>query len=344
MSFPRLLLIVTLGFASLPAQLVGATTEESVPKKTKRELRKETKAAYFDAKLFAAAVPPDTVVYARIGSQAAFTDALRQIRPFTTASLLELPKGQASPWATKRDILSLFNPRPNGPVQCSVLALVNATGEVVRVFISEAAPRSFGLRLAETVATWKYHPAKIDGVAVPAIVFETFSAGLVTYVYLPGITFDQSDKADFLALKKAIADLYDAKQFAAPLPARIMIWPSDLSSSPVFQKGLAQLRSHTQAQFIAYPETAPPVFIDRQDEATYPIKHKRKGKEGEADVFLLVNSTGRIVKFYVAGATDEIFAAAAIHALTNWVFTPAVIEGNSVPFLTMQTVKFTLQK
>lgn len=341
MPHPLLRLTLTALLVLSTASAADSSSEGSAATKTKKELRKEFEAGLFDAKSFASAVPADTVVYLPDSVLPTYADELKQIKSHTSASLPAISAEQLPPEVKEQDLDTLNS---LGVGQASVLVLVGSTGDVLRVFVCEAKPRSFGVDLAKAILPWKYHPAKVEGLAVPSIASWSVSRSATTTRTITVAGSDAFDNLDPDTLKNFINSLYDAKQFAAPLTGGILVWPSNLVSNPAFQKGLKQLRQHTQVKFLAYPSSAPPPAVDKRAGAIYPPELKKAGQSGEANVMLLINSKGQVVKLFVAEATDQLSAVAAAASLARWTYTPAVIDGKAVPFLTMIPVKFTVNR
>lgn len=322
------------------ASAADSPSQKSAPTKTKNDQRKEFEARLFDAKSFASAVPADTVVYLP-SSLPTYTDWLKLIKSHTSATLPNLAAEQLPPEIKEqdRDALSEI-----GVGQASVLVLVNSTGDVVRVFVCEAKPRSFGVDLAKTIFTWKYHPANVEGLPVPSISSWSInrSSASASTRRITVSDGDAFERVNTEALKQFTDAIYDAKQFAASLTGGILVHPATLVSNSSFQKGLKQLRQYTQVKFLAYPPSALPPKLQKGVGAIYPPELKKKEQSGEANVILLINSKGQVVKLFIADATDQQSAIAAAASLAKCTFTPAVVDGKAVPFLTMIPFKFSI--
>lgn len=90
----------------------------------------------------------------------------------------------------------------------------------------------------------------------------------------------------------------------------------------------------TAAVMLASSELLPP----------YPAAEERAEREGQVTVRLLIGPDGRVKAVQKVSAASEAFwRATERHALRNWRFKPATVDGKPVESWTRMTVKFELQ-
>ena len=96
-------------------------------------------------------------------------------------------------------------------------------------------------------------------------------------------------------------------------------------------------------------ELAPPVrrdaVMDPRSELQppYPASEQRSGEEGTAVVRILIGADGRVQSVEKVRATnDAFFRAAERHALRNWRFKPATVDGRPVEARKTFSLKFEL--
>lgn len=148
----------------------SAPADQSVSPKKKKELRKEFEASVCDAGAFGASLPEKVLVYVEPAEKEALNAALRQIKPHTNAHFVAFPADQTAPQVIERKFWKRKLTRASARSEATLLVLLNASGEVVNLFVSEAKPQTYGVDLAIAVAKWKYHPAKINNTPVPTLI------------------------------------------------------------------------------------------------------------------------------------------------------------------------------
>ena len=78
-------------------------------------------------------------------------------------------------------------------------------------------------------------------------------------------------------------------------------------------------------------------------EPPYPMSEQRAGAEGSVTVRLAIATDGKVVRAEKVRATsDAFFQATQRHALRNWRFKPATVDGRPVESSTVMTVHFKL--
>ena len=78
-------------------------------------------------------------------------------------------------------------------------------------------------------------------------------------------------------------------------------------------------------------------------EPPYPISEQRAGEEGSVTVRLAIGPNGKVIRAEKVRATsDAFFQATQRHALRNWRFKPATLDGRPVESSTVMTVHFKL--
>jgi TonB family protein len=87
--------------------------------------------------------------------------------------------------------------------------------------------------------------------------------------------------------------------------------------------------------------SSPPKLISCRA-AVYPADLKRAGITGEAVVDFVVTANGDVVSPVVFSATNPEFGQAAVAAISEWKFTPAVLDGRAVNVRMRQPFRFTL--
>jgi|GEM_PF-3430576 len=98
---------------------------------------------------------------------------------------------------------------------------------------------------------------------------------------------------------------------------------------------------NSEIKQIAQVEKPPVPVIAPSPE--YPVLAIKANLEGEVVVKLLVDRAGKVKKTEVQYATDEIFIEPALNVAKNWVFTPAIMNGKSVPVWVAVPFKFKLK-
>jgi len=100
----------------------------------------------------------------------------------------------------------------------------------------------------------------------------------------------------------------------------------------------------------AEPQTPPPVPVRKAArllsgdlKPPYPLSERRAGVEGSATVRLAIGTDGKVVRAEKVRATSNaFFEATQRHALRNWRFKPATLDGRPVESSTVLTVYFKL--
>ncbi|HEY5722218.1 MAG TPA: TonB family protein [Allosphingosinicella sp.] len=78
-------------------------------------------------------------------------------------------------------------------------------------------------------------------------------------------------------------------------------------------------------------------------EPPYPISEQRAGAEGSVTVRLAIGTDGKVARAEkVRASSDAFFQATQRHALRNWRFKPATLDGRPVESSTVMTVHFKL--
>ena len=72
----------------------------------------------------------------------------------------------------------------------------------------------------------------------------------------------------------------------------------------------------------------------------YPVKHMMDGIKGEVVLIYTVLVDGTTTDFTVESATNDTFAAHAIHAVKQWKFVPAQLDGKPVESQVRQSLSF----
>lgn len=103
------------------------------------------------------------------------------------------------------------------------------------------------------------------------------------------------------------------------------------------------------ARPVPIPKPAPPIrqdaVMDSRSELQppYPASEQRSGEEGTAVVRILIGTDGRVQRVEKIRATnDAFFRAAERHALRNWRFRPATVDGRPVEARKTFSLKFEL--
>ena len=108
---------------------------------------------------------------------------------------------------------------------------------------------------------------------------------------------------------------------------------------------------HREAEPLPKPEPLPPPVPVRKAakllsgdlEPPYPISEQRAGTEGSVTVRLAIGTDGRVVRAEKVRATSEaFFQATQRHAMRNWRFRPATVDGRPIESSTVMTVHFKL--
>ncbi|WP_332812642.1 energy transducer TonB [Sphingomonas sp.] len=87
-----------------------------------------------------------------------------------------------------------------------------------------------------------------------------------------------------------------------------------------------------------------PRFADRL-QPPYPLSEQRAGNEGIVKVRVRIGADGRVVSVEkVAAASDAFFEVTQRHALRQWRFKPATLDGSAVESVKVMTVRFQLER
>jgi protein TonB len=87
-----------------------------------------------------------------------------------------------------------------------------------------------------------------------------------------------------------------------------------------------------------------PRFADRL-QPPYPLSEQRAGNEGSVKVRVRIGIDGRVVSVEkVAAASDAFFEVTQRHALRQWRFKPAMLDGKAVESVKVMTVRFRLEQ
>jgi protein TonB len=74
----------------------------------------------------------------------------------------------------------------------------------------------------------------------------------------------------------------------------------------------------------------------------YPDELRAAGVTGEAMVLFTVKADGTVADPKVIESNDRVFGRAAVDALLQWRFRPALVGGHPVDCRVMQSLEFTL--
>jgi protein TonB len=102
---------------------------------------------------------------------------------------------------------------------------------------------------------------------------------------------------------------------------------------------------------IIIEEEAPPIFVEyekgpvaiRKVTPAYPEIARRAGIEGTVHVKIWVDKEGKVRKAEIHKSDADIFNQPAIDAVTQWVFTPALMKNGPVSVWVVIPLKFQLQ-
>lgn len=67
------------------------------------------------------------------------------------------------------------------------------------------------------------------------------------------------------------------------------------------------------------------------------------GIEGSVDAELLVDATGKVSSVKILRSPDTLLSEAVVQAMSQWVFSPKVVNGVPKGFTVRQTYKFLLE-
>lgn len=85
-------------------------------------------------------------------------------------------------------------------------------------------------------------------------------------------------------------------------------------------------------------------FADRL-QPPYPLSEQRAGNEGIVKVRVRIGADGRVVSVEkVAAASDAFFEVTQRHALRQWRFRPATLDGSAIESVKVMTVRFQLER
>lgn len=90
------------------------------------------------------------------------------------------------------------------------------------------------------------------------------------------------------------------------------------------------------------PDTKPVAV--RMSPPVYPSEFRRSDLKAEAEVWFIIGLDGKTEQVQVKTATDEAFAKAAIAAVSQWQFRPAMKDGKPVRMRTVQLIQFQLDR
>jgi protein TonB len=85
-------------------------------------------------------------------------------------------------------------------------------------------------------------------------------------------------------------------------------------------------------------------FVDRL-QPPYPLSEQRAGNEGSVKVRVRIGADGRVVSVEkLAAASDAFFEVTQRHALRQWRFRPATVDGRAVESVKVMSVRFQLER
>lgn len=90
-------------------------------------------------------------------------------------------------------------------------------------------------------------------------------------------------------------------------------------------------------------ENQPPRLV-RSVAPDYPRALRRSGTEGEVELVFLVDMAGNVVEPRVTSSTHDEFAEAALRAIAQWRFNPALINGRPSNSYVTQSITFKLNR
>jgi protein TonB len=193
---------------------------------------------------------------------------------------------------------------------------------------------------------------------------------VVIAVHAAAITALALAKADFVVPKIVRTDVFfvpnpvdpppqrdtpaPQKVEQVPLPALDPVVPIDRIDPPVidnvFIEPIVVQRFDPPAD-PPKPAVAPvrieaqvdPRFADRL-QPPYPLSEQRAGNEGIVKVRVRIGSDGKVLSVErLAAASDAFFEATQRHALRQWRFRPATLDGSAVESVKVMTVRFRLE-
>lgn len=140
-----------------------------------------------------------------------------------------------------------------------------------------------------------------------------------------------------------------------PLPALDPVVPIDRVDPPVIDNPFNDpVVPQTFNPPVDPPKpTIEPVRIEAQVDARfadrlqppYPLSEQRAGNEGVVKVRVRIGADGRVVSIEkIAAASDVFFEVTQRHALRQWRFKPATLDGRAVEGVKVMTVRFQLER
>jgi TonB family protein len=104
--------------------------------------------------------------------------------------------------------------------------------------------------------------------------------------------------------------------------------------------------------YLVEQEERPPGFVPYDKEPTvikrvepkYPDSALREGLEGDVYVKVWVGRNGRVFVAEVSKSSDDMFSAPAIEAAKQWMFTPALLNGEPISVWVLIPFRYRLPK
>jgi protein TonB len=87
--------------------------------------------------------------------------------------------------------------------------------------------------------------------------------------------------------------------------------------------------------------TEPPI-LTRRIEPAYPDAARRIHSEGEVVLEAIISEIGLVEEVRVVHSVNPLLDAAAVHAVEQWRYRPATLNGRSVRVALSVTVRFSL--
>jgi TonB family protein len=106
----------------------------------------------------------------------------------------------------------------------------------------------------------------------------------------------------------------------------------------------AEDRNRVKAQVFGEDETDVRPEVAVQTPVPYPPEARREGIEGAAELEILVDQSGRVVRVTCIRLPSELFRTAVTAAVMRWRFKPAQVKGVAVNVRVRQKIVFRLSQ
>jgi len=134
----------------------------------------------------------------------------------------------------------------------------------------------------------------------------------------------------------------DPKSFSSGLPPKLLFTVVESPGQDVRSAAAKALKQIPNVTPLEIPKEWTPIAFVECKTPIFPLADRREGISGSADLLILVNVDGHVVRVLVTNSTKPEFGKSAANAAITWKLKPLMVKGHAAPFLAFLRVAFTI--